>query len=186
MKVKIGPYKTWIGPYQICRLLKYIGVSEQTQDSLAEKINEKTFKWFNDKFRKRKIFVKIHDYDVWGMDHTLALIILPMLKLLKEKKQGSAQVDDIDVPEDIRSTKAPKKEFEWDIDDFFHKRWDWVMDEMIWSFTKILDDDWDHDIIISGTKDKNGKIDWTEHNKIQARMQNGFRLFGKYYTGLWD
>jgi len=31
----------------------------------------------------RKENVHIHDYDTWNMDHTLALIALPMLKQLK-------------------------------------------------------------------------------------------------------
>ena len=32
----------------------------------------------------RKESIHIHDYDTWNMDHTLALIALPMLKQLKE------------------------------------------------------------------------------------------------------
>jgi len=31
---------------------------------------------------ERKIEVQVDDYDVWGLDHTLALIILPCLKKL--------------------------------------------------------------------------------------------------------
>ena len=53
-------------------------------DDLFRPIN----RWARD--RPRKIEVHIDDYDVWGADHTLALIIHPVLVKLKEKKQGSA------------------------------------------------------------------------------------------------
>ena len=49
----------------------------------------------------RKIEIRIDKYDVWGLDHTLALIIHPALVLLKEQKHGDPQVDDEDVPEEV-------------------------------------------------------------------------------------
>ena len=101
------------------------------------------------------------------MDVTLSYIILPMLKQLKETKHSAAEVDDKDVPKKLRSTSATKKESEWEIDSNWFARWDWVLDEMIWAFSLHLEED-----------------SWPEkHNK---RMQNGFRLFGKYYQNLWD
>ena len=39
--------------------------------------------------RKNKAETIIIDFDVWNLDHTLALIIVPALKILKQKKQGS-------------------------------------------------------------------------------------------------
>ena len=188
MKVKIGPYPNWFGPYQLCEFLKFVGVSKNVRDKLASKISEKPFQRFEKIFKKRKINVRIDHYDIWSMDHTLALIILPMLRLLKTNKHGSPIVDDEDVPENLRKTSAPPVKNEWDIDDFFHARWDWVMNEMIWSFETILaDDDWEHDVLITGTKDETGrKIMWETHRKIQDRISNGFRLFGKYYQSLWD
>ena len=52
-------------------------------------------------------------------------------------------VDDEDVPEELRSTAAPAKENDWDVDENHFKRWDWVLDEMIWAFEQALnyDDD---------------------------------------------
>ena len=43
--------------------------------------------------------IVIDDYDVWNLDSTLALIIVPALKLLKKKKQGAPVVQNEDVPE---------------------------------------------------------------------------------------
>jgi len=52
-------------------------------------------------------YVKIDRWDTWSMDHTLAKIILPMLKQLKDTKHGSAIVDLEDVPEELRGTSTP-------------------------------------------------------------------------------
>ena len=30
------------------------------------------------------------------------------------------------------------------------------------------------------------KCDWDEIQKVHDRIKNGFRLFGRYYSGLWD
>ena len=114
------------------------------------------------------------------MDSTLANIILPMLKQLKATKHGSAFVDMEDVPDHLRCVTTEN----WDqqtVFDFYHDhkiqegerdihaRWDWVMDEIIYAFEmKVKDNDW------AATKEE------------CLRMENGFRLFGKYYQGLWD
>jgi hypothetical protein len=139
------------------------------------------------------------------MDTTLAHIILPMLKQLKKDKHGSPHVADEDVPEYLRSTSAPKKENEWDTDDNFFLRWDWVMNEMIWAFEQHLDpneedkfwlekpeldmekypeDEGQTDIPLRFKKD--GKYDDANSKIHYERKDNAFRLFGKYYTNLWD
>lgn len=188
MYVKMGPYPGYFGPYQLAeKILFWKDKDDDAVFDLGEKISE-TFigdflYWISEK-RKRKVVVRIDKYDTWGMDHTLALIILPMLKQLRATKHGSPGVDDKDVPKHLRSTSAPTKEHEWDIDENFHKRWEWVMDEMIWAFEQIIDDDsgsqyFDHSTTPS-TVDSKG---WQDHQK---RINNGTRLFGVYYQGLWD
>jgi hypothetical protein len=119
------------------------------------------------------------------MNHTLALIILPMLKQLQDTKHGAPYVDDEDVPDHYRSTAAEPKENEWDTDSNHFKRWDWVLEEMIYSFEKELDEDWDMEFW------RRGGEGWTDEKiaqrkVIQDRISNGFRLFGKYYQALWD
>lgn len=129
----------------------------------------------------RKIdYVKIDRWDTWSMDSTLTLIILPMLKQLKATKHGSPHVADEDVPEYLRSHMAQPKEYEWDTDSLWHMRWEWVMDEMIYSFEKLNEDDWEAEFF----KDK----EWNKeaYDKVNDRIQNGLVLFGKYYRGLWD
>ena len=136
------------------------------------------YKWFGYS-PKQKTRIKIHNYDTWSMDHTLANIVLPMLRQLKETKHGSPFVDDEDVPVALRSTNAPPKENDYDTDGNHHKRWDWVLDEMIWAFEQKCRDDWMEDYHYN-------KWDQEGAKAHQDRMSNGFRLFGKYYENLWD
>lgn len=86
--------------------------------------------------KNRKISVRIDKYDIWGMDNTLSHIILPMLKMLRKVKHGAPNTDDEDVPKKLRSTSAPKKKNEYDIDKNHFKRWDYILDEMIWAFSQ--------------------------------------------------
>jgi hypothetical protein len=92
---------------------------------------------------ERQEVVRIDKYDTWSMDHTLALIVLPMLKQLKEEKHGAPNVDPEDVPEELRMPKGWYEERyskDGETDENFFKRWDWVMDQMIWSFTNLIND----------------------------------------------
>ena len=91
--------------------------------------------------KERKISIKIDHWDVWSADNTLSLIIHPLLVELQKNKHGAPSVDDEDVPEELRSTSAPPTENDWSTDDNYFKRWDWVLDEMIWTFAQKLEDD---------------------------------------------
>lgn len=116
------------------------------------------------------------------MDDALAPIILPMLVQLKETKHGAPMVDMKDVPKELRATKKQLNEYVkgGDTDPHHFERWDWILDEMIWAFEqKCRDDYWMEDY------DYN-KWDQEGANAHQARMTNGFRLFGTYFENLWD
>jgi hypothetical protein len=98
-------------------------------------------KWVLDLVHPQINYIRIDRYDTWSMDHTLADIILPMLKQLNATKHGAPHVDDADVPEYLRSHMAQPKEHEWDTDSLWHMRWDWVLAEMIWAFEQKVKDD---------------------------------------------
>lgn len=164
---------------------------ERFEDALQWIYNH-TINRILDKRSFQKISVRIDRWDTWSMDHTLAHIVLPMLKQLAESKHGSPFVDDEDVPEELKSTSAPPKENEWDTDDNHHKRWEWVLGEMIWAFEQKNRDDWESDYY-KFEDDPKGflgiKITWSDdegRKAHQKRMTNGFKLFGKYYECLWD
>jgi hypothetical protein len=139
------------------------------------------------------------------MDHTLALIVLPMLKQLKETKHGGPYVDLKDVPKELHGKKLTKKQKDnGEVDDKHFERWDWVLDEMIFAFeTKVDDGRWEEqfetgesDLQWKKLEDGNYQMihgpehtreyDWEGRKKYQERISNGFRLFGKYYENLWD
>lgn len=207
MKIYIGPFKNWWGPYQIADLLQYVGFSEKRCKRIGKRLDKTPLRdlceWIHSR-RKRKVKIRIDDYDVWGMDHTLAMIVVPMIKLLKEKKQGAPQVDDEDVPEHLKSTSAPpltEEEINTASPDAnWFPRWDWILDEIIWSFEQILD----QELETRFSKDKDPskpsnepglsfresmdriEFDHEGYEAHQERIQNGLILFGKYLRGMWD
>ncbi len=145
--------------------------------------------------RERKVSVHIDRSDVWNMDHTLALIVVPMLKMLKEDKHGSPYVDNDDVPDHLHDTQTG---FSYDTDENHHARWVWVLDEMIWAFEQHASSEWElqyysgeTDLKIDDTglmyegPDHTFKVDYDGMTAHRARMKNGLRLFAKYYDGLW-
>ena len=142
----------------------------------------------------QKISVRIDDHDTWSMDHTLAHIVLPMLVQLKRTKHGSPMVDMKDVPKELRMSKKQLAAYSktGDTDDNFFKRWDWILDEMIWAFNQKCRDDWEGDFYEYDDDDTERfglKLVWDDREGQKAhqeRMSNGFRLFGRYYENLWD
>jgi hypothetical protein len=225
MKVYINCYRShWLSPYTI---LKFVCFWEKDDDIFynhEDKPDAPYEKWVNrlqpicefgqkvmDKIHPKIDYVKIDRWDTWSMDHTLGQIALPMLKQLNATKHGAPFVDDEDVPEGLglRSIEAPAKENEWDTDENHFKRWDWVMNEMIFAFEHHINKDWE-EAYRSGEIDwKSEACEWDENGKakmykmvdgpkntykcdydgmriVEDRIKNGFKLFGKYYQALWD
>jgi hypothetical protein len=204
MYVKIGPYKEWWGPYQIANLIPF--ASEETKDKVGDWLAKtwvtKVCEWVYKIRGDRDIKVRIDKYDTWSMDHTLAHIILPMLKQLQETKHGSQLVDDEDLPPYMRYGNPDG------YDNWVHYRWEWVLNEMIFAFESKLDDSWEDQFrhgeadyqwdLVSGNEDDENAMyqvnqinpdfwfDMDGYKLYNDRIQNGFRLFGKYYQGLWD
>ena len=223
MKVYRSNYRHhWVSPYTILKVICFWEKDDDVFYNHEDVPGHKYDKWVNflnpfcvawqkflDFVHPEIKYVKIDRWDTWSMDHTLADIILPMLKQLQKDKHGAPFVDDEDVPEELKSTSAPPKENEYDTDANHFKRWDYVLDEIIFAFECKVDDSWS-DKFSSGEFDKktvacqwdeNGKakmyewIDGPNHTyklnidgmqEVQKRITNGFRLFGKYYENLWD
>jgi len=190
MRVHIGKYKDYISPFHLTDLLKYLGVSVDTRDCLAAKLPIEPFNWINDK-RNRKIKVHIDKYDTWSMDNTLAHIIYPMLLQLNATKHGAPFVDDDDVPKNLSMTKKEMEIFNYgknekytgkqveEANEKFFAKWDWIMGEMIWAFgTKVCEYD-------RSRRPAEFNCDFDD-KEVRDRIANGFRLFGKYYSSLWD
>lgn len=221
MKIYTSNYRNhWLSPYTMWKWMNFWRPEYHVFDDGNEPPEFLT--WIAkglakvaDIFHPEIRYVKLDHWDTWNMDGTLARIILPMLKQLNETKHGSPFVDDEDVPDELKSTNAPPKENEWDTDDNHHKRWEWVMKELIWTFDKLHpDSDWEDQFhsgvidwefkkldettfnpltgkqeglseMVHGPK-HTAKFDVDGYKKFESRIQNGLRLFGKYYRGLWD
>jgi hypothetical protein len=234
MKIYINKYRNhWISPYTILEKVCFWEKDKDVFYNLEDKPDHKYEKWVNrlepiskglqkflDFVHPRVEYIKIDHYDTWSMDSTLAPIILPMLKQLKETKHGSPLVDLEDVPEELRCITHEEYDdqecFDWyhehkveegkcDI----HARWDWVLNEMIWTFEQLCDEDHDAQFHTGVSDMKSVPCAWDENSKPtmftfekgpndtshfdiegyqkhSERIKNGLMLFGKYYQGLWD
>lgn len=208
MKIFLGNYINYIGPYQLAQkllfwkdknssqvndlghFLKHGYVLSEEEKKEEDERNFSSFftfidflenenkkpstklndfcEWVYSKL-KRIEFVHIDKYDTWNMDHSLAKIIHPMLLKLKETKQGSPNVDLEDVPEYLRPSDSQYNYYEeGKLDVYFHDRWDYVVDTMIYAFNAI-------------SKQLDEGDDYYEPETIKE----GLRLFGKYYQDLW-
>ena len=241
MKVYIGPYPNYWGPYQIADAIffwheKYPkdGLENRWDYKLHDKFAEFLAHGFGDENhntlfyrfllwvdtkRKRKMKIRIDSYDTWNMDSTLSPIILPMLKQLKETKHGSGMIDLEDVPEHLRCIDNSEdwcwqqttfdfytEENTQKLDIDLHTRYDWVLDEMIWAFQQLCLEDHGEDqfwkkrpeidfktypedegqLTVPIRWKEEGECDYDALKKHWERIDNGLRLFGKYYRTLWD
>lgn len=154
----------------------------------------------------RKVWIKVDRWDSWNADNTIAMLAVPILKQLRNDKHGSGCIDDEDVPEHLRSTACAPKENEWDTDENFHKRYEWVLDEIIWALNEEAEGypgedqfhSGEHDMVFVPCKDNpeyttiergpkdTYKLDREGYDKYHLRVRNGCRLFGKYFQTLWD
>jgi hypothetical protein len=163
---------------------------------------------------ERKVEVTVEKWDTYSMDHTAALLILPLLLQLKQTKHG--------VPSGLVTRNGGDMDnnlcFDFIAEDenaVFDKlcdQWDEILDKMIWSFQQIVDDSYDskyhHGHMKLGWKpieithpttrtvskayemvDENPGEHWYDHvghTLHEERIQEGLELFGKYYRNLWD
>lgn len=152
MKVKIGPYKNWIGPYQIVDTIFFWCKETDTEEpttceNVKEKITDFLIRgfsknldhctWFykmlekiNNK-RTRKIKIRLDPWDVWNADESIALILVPILKKFRESRIGSPQISSEDIPEYLIEEKESHEHK--------MKQWEWVLGEMIWAFEQSIE-----------------------------------------------
>ena len=226
MKVNIGPYRSdvvpirrWERRYEHFRSDNYYHDEEDYEwyDKIVYKIFDGLAwvflplnRWSNS--RKRKVDIRIDNYDIWSADHTLALIIAPVLRKLRDERHGIPMVDDEDVPEELRGPLSMGPWSEED-DERGNARWAYVIGEMIWAFEQHTDDydgenQFHHnseqlkmeftplednpklsEVSFNHQKDPDKPAYWRDDEGLKAhreRKANGVRLFAKYYEALWD
>lgn len=213
MKVKIGKYVRWIGPYQLAEFLlfwrkKKLLETDDLTHSFGKYLSKtwisSVLEWIYSK-QTRKEYVKIEYHDTWNAYHTLSLIIHPLLVELGKDKHGAPHVDDEDVPDNLK--RIPEELVDKDgwstTDSNWFPRWDYVLNEMIWTFDQIKNNKEDGTDFWSGDFDTNfkeipdgyfemvhgpkhtAKFDKEGYEVYKKRLDNGLRLFAKYYLNLW-
>ena len=118
--------------------------------------------------------VMLNNNDVWEAENSMATIIYPTLVKLKKEKQGAPRVDYEDVPEYLRPkiSEIMAYERQGTTDDKYFDRYDYVLNEMIFAFDYIKEQK---------------QYNFDEYDEVEfKRVENGLRLFGKYYFSLWD
>jgi len=191
MKIYISNYRNhWVSPYTIMeRVFFWCDWAREDGPPYPEWVERwsdriefisKGIKWVLDRVHPRIRYVKIDRYDTWSMDSTLAIIILPMLKRLREDKHGSPLTDPVDCPEELWPSEEANPNNGY-TDSTLHERWSWILDEMIWTFEHLHpDNDWEDAFHTDKGFDREG------YQEVEDRIANGLRLFAKYYRGMWD
>lgn len=161
----------------------------------------------DDESEPRQIEIRIDDHDVLNLGQNLALIIAAGLRKLCQVAAGAPLIEDRDVPQELGSGRQQNSVWR-DPDEHWNARWHWVLDEMIWTFEVIAKGD-PRDQFYSGQSDwrfvevepdpsdtepmyspvpgpnHSLKHDAVSEERHEARLQNGLRLFAKYYRCLW-
>ena len=89
-------------------------------------------------------FMNGFDYrDTWSLDQSIAEYTYPRLKHLRSKLHGYP-------------------------DGLTFKKWEKIIDKMLFAFEKVLDEDYLYD------------------KRTDKKVQAGLELFGKYFRNLWD
>ena len=125
--------------------------------------------------------VKADSYDSWNGDQTIAYVAASVVQQVITDSHGWKYVDAEDLPQEMREEYEAAKVNE--DDDVVKAGWMWVLNEMLFALVEIRD---------CGPTDPcnepNVKINEEFANRIyayEARVQNGCRLFGVYFQGLW-
>ena len=128
--------------------------------------NYPVYRWYHQaglvKFTgEPKVEVRIDPWDTYSMDATLAHIVLPMLIQLKRSQHIVVFMEE----EDLLNYCIPQYPDEFSPESL-EENWQWALGEIIYAF--------------------NSKVAEEFHDVEADRVANGFRLFGKYYSKLWD
>jgi hypothetical protein len=105
--------------------------------------------------------VQVEDWDTWNVDITLSHIIAPLLRKYKERNHGYPSTLD-------------------------KEKWDNILDSMIYSFEfKIANTDV-LDVCLDSCVNNHSSDECKEcMERTQAKVSQGFLLFGMYFEHLW-
>lgn len=191
MKVYLGNYVYPITTYDIASKIIFWNNNEYrkklnsilkfglsyNQNSKKLSILSKVLNKYNS-YQKRKVFIKIDDYDVHNLDYTLSLIIEPALKKLLNDEWLSFKADNEDLPKELQISDDEYKLISFtylendprlpEIYNRLEQQSKYIINKMIYAFN-----------ILNSTESDKIKEDY------KKEIDEGLRLFGKYFRNLW-
>lgn len=190
MKVYLGNYVYPITTYDIASKIIFWNNNEYrkklnsilkfgltyNQNSKKLSILSKVLNKYNS-YQKRKVYIKIDDYDVHNLDYTLSLIIEPALKKLLNDEWLSFKADNEDLPKELQISDDEYKLISFtylendprlpEIYNRLEQQPKYIINKMIYAFN-----------ILNST-------DSHEEEDYKKEIDEGLRLFGKYFRNLW-
>lgn len=157
MKIKTYKSISWFGPYHLLWFLPH-----KTRVNAARRLWLRPFELLNC-LRDKKPKIHIDYWDTWNMDHTLSLIINPLMKQYREQNIDCPSLDQEDFPEFTISKEEP----------YNHAAWLYLVDEIIWATGEIIEDD-------------DYGLSFEEMIAKDKRIEEAMTLFGKYFRSFWD
>ena len=143
----------------------------------------------------QKIRYGVSDDDVFSLYHNIAKFILPRLKYFKKTEKKGIPMEFVSVDYHLLSEEEMIVADEKSI-----KEWNAVLDEMIFAFEYIVDDEkhapfpdvllkkWNKDDFNRPRTDEEQQA-WKEYmalsEKLEERKKKGLELFHKHYDNLW-
>jgi hypothetical protein len=137
---------------------------------------------------KRRINVEIDPFDTWGLDHTLATIILPALIQLKNTKHGVPNEFTSRVGGDFDNNLVFDfiKEDDNIVFDQLCDSWDEVLDKMIWSFLQLsIEDDYDNNYHHGKMETDWVESDYTYTDPITGKIEKTYQMVDKNPEEHW-
>jgi hypothetical protein len=137
---------------------------------------------------KRRINVEIDPFDTWGLDHTLATIILPALIQLKNTKHGVPNEFTSRVGGDFDNNLVFDfiKEDDNIVFDQLCDSWDEVLDKMIWSFLQLsIEDDYDNNYHHGKMETDWVESDYTYTDPITGKIEKTYQMVDKNHEEHW-
>lgn len=142
--------------------------------------------------KKRGIYTKFKDDELWDLDLTIAQFVLPRLVKFQKTTKGYPCRLVVDDNVDLSSISDSE-------DDEYVTLWNNILDKMIWSFEQIVTNSEEPqlpDEAIQRVNMKDGiwnyEIDeqvkkkfWDDTQAYNNRIQEGLHLFAEYFRNLW-
>ena len=143
----------------------------------------------------------VADRDCWSLSHTFSEYILRHLKHFKKMRRHGIPSKLCGDLYDIKGVACV------DVSEFGSKRWEQILDEIIWTFEYMCDEDKFNpvpdELLCSNRKPSQDICNWigrekSDHEKmlwnnyfikseeLNKRKQKGLLLFAEYYDDLWD